>query len=49
MLSRLSCGAVEDGDDIATARESINHCWDVLSDVRATMRTDLKVTGPSYE
>lgn len=49
ILARLSRGAAEDGDDIATARDSIKECWQVLSRARATMRADLKVTGPSYE
>ncbi|MFE7093206.1 hypothetical protein [Streptomyces erythrochromogenes] len=49
ILSRLSRGTAEDGDDIGTAQDSINHCWDVLFQVRATMRADLNVTGPSNE
>ncbi|MFI1949479.1 hypothetical protein ACH46F_37220 [Streptomyces virginiae] len=49
ILSRLSRGTAEDGDDINAAQDSINHCWDVLFQVRATMRADLNVTGPSYE
>jgi hypothetical protein len=49
ILSRLSHGAAEDGDDIATARDGMHECWQILSRVRATMRTDLRVTGPSHE
>ncbi|MFJ3975946.1 hypothetical protein [Streptomyces sp. NPDC090021] len=49
ILSRLSRGTAEDGDGIGTAQDSINHCWDVLFQVRATMRADLNVTGPLRE
>ncbi|WP_051782644.1 MULTISPECIES: hypothetical protein [unclassified Streptomyces] len=49
ILSRLSRGTAEDGEDINAAQDSINHCWDVLFQVRAMMRADLNATGPSYE
>ncbi|MFF2810407.1 hypothetical protein ACFVT2_25215 [Streptomyces sp. NPDC058000] len=49
ILVRLTRGAAADGDTLGTARNRIKQSWRVLSDMRATMRADLRVTGPSHE
>ncbi|MEU9397795.1 hypothetical protein AB0D86_48485 [Streptomyces sp. NPDC048324] len=49
ILTRITRGIPRNGEDIAAARDRIKEAWQVLSDMRATMRADLKVTGPSYD
>jgi hypothetical protein len=48
VLARLTRGTAREGDDIATARAEIKEGWRILSRMRATMRTDLDVTGPTH-
>ncbi|MHA5049324.1 hypothetical protein [Streptomyces sp. SD15] len=47
-LARLTHGTAREGDDLATVRDAIKQGWQNLSRMRATMRTDLGVTGPSH-
>ncbi|WP_446038590.1 hypothetical protein [Streptomyces sp. SID1121] len=46
-LARLTRGTAREGEDVAAARAGIATCWADLSRMRATMRADLDVTGPS--
>jgi len=48
-LARLTRGTAREGDGIETIRADIKQGWRDLSRMRATMRTDLGVTGPSHE
>lgn len=47
-LARLTRGTAREGDDLATAQAEIKEAWRILSRMRATMRTDLDVTGPTH-
>ncbi|NKI44945.1 hypothetical protein [Streptomyces physcomitrii] len=49
VLARLSHHTPREGDDVETVRDDITRSWHVLSRTRRAMRTDLGVTGPSYE
>ncbi|MGI3202533.1 hypothetical protein ACRJ4W_37500 [Streptomyces sp. GLT-R25] len=46
-LARLTRGTAREGDDVATVRDGIKDGWRILSQMRARMRTDLDVTGPT--
>ncbi|MGX4689411.1 hypothetical protein [Streptomyces sp. JNUCC 63] len=46
-LVRLTRGTARDGDDLTAVRDAIRGGWDVLARMRAAMRTDLGVTGPT--
>ena len=47
VLARLTRITTREGDDITAARAETKEGWRVLSRMRAAMRTDLNVTGPS--
>jgi hypothetical protein len=46
-LARVTRDRARDGDDLDTVRTTIKQGWRDLSELRATMRTDLEVTGPT--
>ncbi|MFF1637745.1 hypothetical protein ACFVXA_08950 [Streptomyces sp. NPDC058246] len=48
-LARLTHGTAREADDLGNVREQIKQAWRDLSRMRATMRTDLGVSGPSHE
>ncbi|MGW7239434.1 hypothetical protein [Streptomyces sp. NPDC054804] len=48
-LARLTRDRARDGDDLDSVRTVIKQGWRDLSGTRAAMRTDLDVTGPTYE
>jgi hypothetical protein len=47
-LARLTRDAAREGDDLENVREKIKQGWRDLSRMRAMMRADLGVTGPSH-
>ncbi|MFD3876542.1 hypothetical protein ACFV2I_29240 [Streptomyces microflavus] len=47
-LARLTRGAPREGDDIDAVRSEVRRAWQFLTRMRATMRADLDVTGPSH-
>ncbi|MER7987949.1 hypothetical protein ABTY53_20540 [Streptomyces noursei] len=49
VLARLTRGVAGDGENLTAVRVRIKEGWRVLSDLRASMRADLRVTGPSHE
>jgi hypothetical protein len=49
MLARITRGNQDEGEDLAAARRRIKETWGALAQMRAAMRTDLKVTDPSYD
>ncbi|CAM5261831.1 putative protein OS=Streptomyces violarus OX=67380 GN=FHS41_006659 PE=4 SV=1 [Streptomyces violarus] len=47
-LARLTRGTPREGDDIDAVRSEVRRVWQFLTRMRATMRADLDVTGPSH-
>ncbi|WP_327290229.1 hypothetical protein [Streptomyces sp. NBC_01198] len=47
-LARLTRGVPRDGDELPAAQAGIRRGWQLLSRMRAAMRADLDVTGPSH-
>lgn len=47
-LARVTRDRARDGDDQDSVRTVIKQGWRDLSDMRAAMRTDLNVTGPTH-
>ncbi|WP_405951614.1 hypothetical protein OG588_40665 [Streptomyces prunicolor] len=47
-LARVTRDRPRDGDDLDTVRTVIGQGWRHLSEMRAAMRTDLDVTGPTH-
>ncbi|MGW1209947.1 hypothetical protein ACWD5F_09930 [Streptomyces sp. NPDC002499] len=49
LLMRLDRGSAEQGQNLETARESMNALWDALRTMRHVMRVDLGITAPAQD